>query len=64
MGTIQGLRCQLVGSTLMDSWLPDAEPGRLRQFADGCDPSEPNWASHSSIGYAIISLCSVVDWQS
>jgi FixJ family two-component response regulator len=35
----------LVGSTLEDSW-PDAEhwPTSTGQFADGCDPSEPNWA--------------------
>ena len=36
----------LVGSTLVGSWLPDAEhwPTSTGQFADGCDPSEPNWA--------------------
>ena len=36
----------LVGSTLVGSWLPDAEhwPTSTGQFADGLDPSEPNWA--------------------
>ena len=35
----------LVGSTLAASWLPDAEPRPTStgRFADGCDPSEPNW---------------------
>jgi hypothetical protein len=36
-----------------------------QQFADGCNPSAPNWALViPSIAQAIISLCSMADWQS
>ena len=56
----------LVGSTLVGSWLPDAEPGRLQ-------PANSPMAAIRrrriglvipSIVHAIISLCSMVDWQS
>ena len=62
--TIQGLRCQLVGSALEGSWLP-AQPGPLQ-------PASPPMAAIRrnriglvipSIGYAIISLCSLPDGQ-
>jgi hypothetical protein len=37
------LRCEIVGSTLMGTWCLAQNLTRFTdQFADGCDPSEPN----------------------
>jgi hypothetical protein len=54
----------LVGSTLVGSWLPDPEPGRLQPA------SSPMAASRRSriglvvpsIAHAIVSLCSMANW--
>jgi len=39
----------LVGSTLVGSWrlAQNTGPTSTGLFADGCDPSEPNWAGGS-----------------
>jgi hypothetical protein len=61
----KGCAASLVGSTLVGSWLPDAEPGRLQPASSPmtCESVRIGLAI-PSIAHAIVSLCSVVGWQS
>src|SRR5258705_6583447 len=56
----------LVGSYLVSSWLPDADPGRLQlatSLMAAIRRSRIGLVT-PSIAHAIIALCSIADWQS
>ena len=55
----------LVGSTSAASWLPDAEPGRLQPAGSPMAAIRRSRIGLvvPSIAHAIISLCSMADWQ-
>jgi hypothetical protein len=56
----------LVGLTLVGSWLPGAEPGRLQPARSPMAAIRRNRIGLvvPSIAHAVISLCSMAGWQS